>query len=632
MCGICGYINLEGRPISDDGVLKEMTRALTHRGPDDEGFFIDANAALGHRRLSIIDLEKGHQPLFNEDGSLAIVYNGEIYNFPELKAELVNKGYAFRTNSDTEVLLKSYEAFGAGCLGKLNGMFALAIWDKKTKSLFLARDRFGKKPLYYGVFDNTFLFASELKSIFRNPKIRVEIDRLALAKYFSYDYIPAPGTILKNVHKLEAGHYLVLKNGGLNKYRYWDFTFKPDRLKPRDFEEGKHTLSMLLRESVRKRLISDVPLGVFLSGGIDSSAVVAMMSTLMEPKDIKTFSIGFGDKTYNEADSAMLVARHFKTDHYEKILTPDMMLDIIPRVMDIIDEPFADSSIIPTHMVSRFAREHVKVALGGDGGDELLMGYMSFVAHRIAGYYDKVPGPGKKLVKFFADKIPGKSDYNSLYSKFYRFLRGFEYAQGARHQVWIGSLTPAEQKPLFLDNELEEYFDPTNIYDESDAYFNAYPELPHIDKVEYIYIKTYLTDDILAKVDRASMATGLEVRAPFLDKDVAEFTGSMPNNFKLNGHRTKFILKEAMKGILPGEILRKRKHGFAVPVGSWFRSELKGLLLETFEKKKIEKEKIFRYSYIESLLKEHFSGKKDNSRLIWALFVFETWYNKWVIR
>lgn len=630
MCGICGYVNTDSRPVSDDKVLKAMAAALSHRGPDDEGFYIKANVALGHRRLSIIDLEKGHQPIFDEDRALAIIYNGEVYNFPELKTELINKGYTFSTRSDTEVVLKSYKEWGPDCLGRFNGMFALAIWDGREKTLFLARDRFGKKPLYFAHLGHTFLFASELKSIFQHPDVKMDIDRMSLAKYFAYDYIPSPRTIIKGISKLEPAHYLILKNGEVKKKQYWDFRFEIDRTKKTDFDGTKKLFLELLRESVRKRLISDVPLGVFLSGGIDSSAVVAMMAGLMDPRDIKTFSIGFEERSYNEAPSANLIARKFRTDHHEKILKAQDMLDVLPGIIDIIDEPFADSSIIPTYMVSQFTRETVKVALGGDGGDELFMGYPSFIAHRIAAIYDKVPSAGKKAVRIFSNLVPAGSHYMNLNFKLKKFLKGASFSGAERHQIWIGSFYPPEQRLLFRDTSDEANFDPHNIYDESSAYFNRYPDISNMDKVEYLYIKTYLPDDILTKVDRASMAVSLEVRAPFLDKDVSDFAATIPNSLKMKGLRTKHILKEALRGIVPDATINKPKHGFAVPVGAWFKGELKSLLLQTFRKEEIEADGIFSYRYIDSLFADHFSGRADYGRNIWSLFIFQMWYNKWI--
>lgn len=630
MCGICGYVNLDNAPILDGKIARSMADAIIHRGPDDEGLYIKDNVVLGHRRLSIIDLEQGHQPIINAQGNLAIVYNGEVYNFLELKTELINRGYVFHTRSDTEVVLNAYAEWGAGCLARFNGMFAMAIWDGRKKELFLARDRFGKKPLYYTSSGNCFIFSSELKSLYCHPAVKMDIDRMAMAKYFAHDYIPAPRTIIKDVCKLEAGHYLVIKGREVINKRYWDFRFNLDGSKRPNVELTKKMLIELLRESVRKRLVSDVPLGVFLSGGIDSSAVVAMMATLMDPRDIKTFAIGFKEKSYNEADSASFVAKHFKTDHSEKILDSDMMMAALPKVLGIIDEPFADSSIIPTYLVSSFTRERVTVALGGDGGDELFMGYPSFIAHRIASIYGRMPSFAKKMTSSMSGLLPGGAHYMSLKFKMDRFLQGIEYPEAMRHQVWIGSYPPGEQKAMFADKSDKRMFDPNSIYNESIDYFNTYSGLCGIDRIEYLYIKTYLTDDILTKVDRASMAASLEVRAPFLDTEIADFSGTIPNNLKLRGFTTKYILKEALSGILPKETIYKKKHGFAVPIGNWFRGGLRPILNDVFSKEAVLDDGIFDYGYVSRLLDDHLSAKRDNGRKIWALFVFQMWYNKWI--
>ncbi len=631
MCGICGYVNLDGRPIAEDRVLSGMMDAIIHRGPDDSGKYIKDNVALGHRRLSIIDLEKGHQPIIDEERGLIIVYNGEVYNFPELKTELLNKGHVFTTHSDTEVVLKAYKEWGAECLDKFNGMFALAIWDKRDRSLFLARDRFGKKPLYYGTFGKTFIFASELKSLFRHPSVDLNVDRTSLAKYLAYDYIPAPRTIISGIHKLEAGYYAVLKDGVFSKKRYWDFSFKPDSGAITDLREAKTVFLDILKESVRKRLISDVPLGVFLSGGVDSSAIVAMMSGLMDPADIKTFSIGFEDRTYDESDAAKKIALYFNTDHHEKIVGPRTLLDTLPKMAHIIDEPFADSSIIPTYLVSQFAREKVTVALGGDGGDELFMGYPTFLGHKLASIYDRIPLPGKeRMLKALVCLMPGSSEYLSMRFKATRFLRGVRLPASLRHQMWVGSIPPSEQKSLFTDSGDAKFFDPEAVFDEGIAYFNRYPGIPDIDKVEYLYVKTYLTDDILHKVDRASMANSLEVRAPFLDRDMADFSAALSNSLKLRGFTTKYIMKESLKGLLPDGILNRPKHGFALPIGKWFRGDLKERLLEVFEPGKIKREGLFSYEHIKGMLDEHFFGRTDNSRKIWSVFVYQMWHDNWI--
>lgn len=628
MCGICGYIHFDKSKKPSEDILKSMMSTLAKRGPDDEGIYLKSNAALGHRRLSIIDLKTGHQPILNEDGSIAIVYNGEIYNFPELKRELSEKGHVFRTHSDTEVIVHAYEEYGEDCLKRFNGMFAFAIWDSKKESLFLARDRFGKKPLYYAVFDNQFIFGSELKSLLKHPAVRKEIDLSAVSKYLAYEYVPSPYSIFRNIHKLEAGSRLSLKNGEYKTGQWWDMDF--ERPGAFDLKNAEKELIERLKESVRKRLISDVPLGVFLSGGIDSSSVVSMMSELMNPRDIKTFSVGFKEDAFDESSDARHVAEYFGTDHHEEILSPDTMLEVFPRILDLLDEPFADSSIIPTYLVSKFTRQYVKVALGGDGGDELFLGYPSFAAHRINCFLSNLPElVGKIPLKVLTHVAPVSYDRSGLNFKARRFLRGMGFPEDVRHQAWIGNYTPEEEKGLFLRDRIAEA-DLPDVYSRTAKFFQEVKNLDPMDRVTYIYIKTYMTDDILAKVDRASMANSLEVRAPFLDTEFARFAAHIPPSYKLKGLTSKWILKDAMRNKLPDRTLRKGKKGFAVPVAKWLREDLKDMLNDAFNKTKIEKEGIFDYNYIKGLLDEFGRNKRDVRKEIWALFMFECWFDRWM--
>jgi len=621
MCGICGFIHFDGLRSASENILRAMTDTLAHRGPDDAGYYLGRGAALGHRRLSIIDLKTGHQPIFNEDKTLVIVYNGEVYNFPELKEALVKKGHRFSTHSDTEVILHAYEEYGEDCVNRFNGMFAFAIWDEKVRKLFMARDRFGKKPLYYAVFDNQFIFGSELKALLKHPSVKREISPEALSKYLAYEYVPSPLSILKNVKKLEAGSKISVANGSVgNTAYYWDLP--SGRTHCTDVVEAESRLLVLLKESVKKRLISDVPLGVFLSGGIDSSAVVSLMAELTDPSRIKTFSVGFGEKSYDESSDARLVARHFGTDHHEEILGPEKMLEVFPKVLDQLDEPFADSSIIPTYLVSQFTRKHVKVALGGDGGDELFMGYPSFLAHKINSRLGMLP---PVFAKGFLDILSG----SNTSSKLGRFARGLDFPEDVRHQAWIGSLTPKEQKALFLSKSGVSH-DPMSVYDITRDHYHRSGHTDPLDKAMYIYIKTYMTDDILAKVDRASMANSLEVRAPFLDTEFAEFAAGLPSSFKMRGLSTKWILKKALSKRLPARTLSKRKQGFAVPVAKWLRGDLRGLLMDAFNDAKIRREGIFDPLAIKNLVKDFTEGRKDLRKEIWVLFMFEMWYDRWM--
>lgn len=628
MCGICGYLNLDKKPVRDLESIKDMTKAIAHRGPDDEGFFVKDNVALGHRRLSVIDLKTGHQPLFSRDRNLAIVYNGEAYNFPQIKETLLKRGYEFRTSSDTEAVLQAYQEWGYGAFEKINGMFALAIWDERDGKLVLARDKFGKKPLYYGRFGDVFLFASEIKSLLRHPAVKKEIDVQGMLKYFAYDYIPNPHTIFKAISKLEPGYYAVLTGGDLKKARYWNIKFdESDKALPTAVYEER--FRELLKGAVERRLISDVPLGVFLSGGLDSSCVVSMMAELLPSKSIKTFTIGFKNKGFDESADARIVARHFKTDHREKIIDAKEMLNVLPDILGTLDEPFADYSIIPTYVVSRFAREYVTVVLGGDGGDEFFAGYPSYVAHKISRVLSKIPFSGASLA--VASRVAGGgSNYMSAGFKLRRYVRGMDYPEAIRHQVWIGSFPPAEQFKLLLP-DFAGFIDDRSLYDESYQYTDDVKELNYINRVNYLYAKTYMTDDILTKVDRASMAVSLEVRAPFLDPEFIAFAASIPANLKLKGLSTKYIVKKAMSDKLPKNVLQKPKHGFAAPIGQWFRNDLKKLLSDVFEKEKIEKQGIFNFNRIDGILKSHLSNRIDYSREIWSLFVFQLWYRKWFL-
>ncbi len=626
MCGICGYINLNGKSIENPALIKEMTDTLSHRGPDDQGYFIKDSLALGHRRLSVIDLETGHQPLFNQKKNLSIIYNGEAYNFHDLKAQLIKKGYIFNTASDTEVVLYAYQEWGKECFEKINGMFAIAIWDENKKELILARDRFGKKPLYYAKFNNLFIFASEIKAILKHPQTKKELNKTGLFKYLAYDYIPNPHTIFKNIYKLPPAHYAIISDGKIKVREYWDIKFD-ETSRPMQVKDYKEDLLTLLKESVKRRLISDVPLGVFLSGGLDSSSVVAMMAELMPAASIKTFTIGFKEKEFDESGDAKTIAKHFKTDHYQEIVSAGTLLNALPEVLEALDEPFADYSIIPTYVVSRFARKHVTVALGGDGGDEFFAGYPSFVAHKISRILKHVP-LSSQLLNIASGLYAGGPGYMSTGFKIRRYLRGMSYPEAIRHQVWIGSFPEKEQRFL-LTSDFANGIKPDLLYDESYRYAEKTKDLNYINRVNYLYAKTYMTDDILTKVDRASMAVSLEVRAPFLDPDFINFATSIPSNLKLKGFTSKYILKEAMKNKLPRSIIHKTKHGFAAPVGIWFRKELKNKLFDIFDKKKIEKEGIFSYDYINNLLTGHINGKADYSREIWSLFVFHLWYRKW---
>lgn len=603
-----------------------MTNTLRLRGPDDESYYIPAPqtggsaVGFGFRRLAIIDLSGGRQPMSNEDGSLWIVCNGEIYNHAELRTGLEAKGHIFRTHSDVEVLLHLYEDHGPECITRVNGMFALAIWDSKNQTLFLARDRMGKKPLYYRDTPTQLTFGSEIKALLAHPDCPRELDARNLSKYLAYEYVPAPHCIFKGIRKLPAGYWLTWKRGQTHLHRYWDVQFFHSAHERPESEIAAELVERF-KQAVRLRLISDVPLGVFLSGGIDSSSVVAMMAELMPPSQIKTFAIGFEDKSFDESAHARRVAGFFGTDHREQILQSKTLLDILPEIAGFLDEPLADASIIPTYLLSKFTRQHVTVALGGDGGDELFAGYPTFQAHRLAEFY-KVPGVlHERIIRPLAEWLPVSNDNISFDFKVKRFLRGMGARPAIRDQMWMGSFMPAEQRSLLQGGGSE--------IDDFDDVLDAEKNCPSGDGMEqliYLYCKLYLQDDILTKVDRASMACSLEARAPFLDYTFVEFVNSIPFRFKLKGLKTKYILKKAMRAKLPPEIPGRRKKGFGIPIGKWFRKELRNLLLDSLAESRIRQQGIFNPAEVTRLVGEHLRGAKDHRKQLWTLLIFQLWH------
>lgn len=629
MCGICGFLSLKGDlRVRRREILSRMCAFLKHRGPDDEGAYFDDSIALGIRRLTIIDIKTGRQPIHNENKTIWVVYNGEIYNFLELRGDLEKHGHRFYTQADTEVLVHLYEKYGEKFVNYLNGMFAFALWDKNKQKLLLGRDRLGQKPLYYLVFNHHLIFGSEVKAILEYPGIKKEIDFSSLSKYLAYEFIPAPHSIFKNIKKVLPGHFLSVRKGRLTGHCYWDIDLS--RKIQTDKRALPHQLRGLLRDAVKRRLMSDVPLGVLLSGGIDSSTIVALMSEVSKQK-IKTFTMGFEDKSFDEMKYARQVARLFNTRHYEQILQPHQTLALIPEITEILDEPFGDASIIPTFLISKFARKKITVGLGGDGGDELLAGYPTYQAHRLADYYEKVPEIVRRLlIEKAVKKMPVSFDNFSLDFEAKKFISGLPYSSLIRHYVWLGSFSPQEIIQL-LRPEAQEQIAQEEIFVDLIRYaeqFNLNKEL--IDQVMYLDLKLYLPDDILFKVDRASMACSLEVRAPFLDYKLVEFMASLPVEVKLKGLKSKYILKKAMEGILPDNVLNRKKKGFGMPVAKWISNELKPLVLDVFSEVKIKREGIFQSAYINQLLADHFAKRKDNRKQLWTLLIFELWRQKYI--
>src|SRR3990167_484463 len=618
MCGLAGFLGQGNREI-----LGKMTSAVKHRGPDDEGFYNFENLYLGHRRLSIIDLSLGHQPLSNEDKTVWIIFNGEIYNFLELRKGLEKKGHKFKTQTDTEVIVHLYEEEGESFLNKLNGMFALALWDQKEKKIILARDRLGQKPLYYSLVNNTLVFGSELKVLLEHPLIKREIDLDELNKYLIYEYAPAPKTIIKGVKKLEPGQFLIFENNQIKLSKYWEIKFS-------QLENTKNYLiefENLLEDSVKKRLIADVPLGVFLSGGLDSSTIAYFAQKNSSAK-IKTFSIGFTDKSFDESIHAKEVAKFLKTEHYHQTFTPNDLLSLIDDVSEINDEPFADASVIPTYLLSKFTRERVKVALAGDGGDELLAGYPSFQALKFAKLFRKFPQLLRKIIQGMVDYLPVSFNNFSFDFRVKRILSGYDFSPEIQNQIWLGSFLPKENQKLF-SKETVSQIDFNESFLITQKLIEEVKKEPLENRLIYLYLKQYLADDILVKADRASMFASLEVRAPFLDYRLVEFINSLPYHLKLKGFKTKYILKRLMKNKLPENIINRPKKGFGLPIAKWLTNELKDFAFDLLSEKKIKEQGIFNYSEIKKLLDEHVNKKADHRKKIWTLLMFQEWYRRW---
>jgi asparagine synthase (glutamine-hydrolysing) len=625
MCGICGIVGPER---VDRDVLGRMTGVLRHRGPDDEGYFVreyehGVGVGLGFRRLSIIDLESGNQPIANEDGSVQLVFNGEVYNFRELRTELVARGHRFSTNADTEVIVHLYEDHGARCVERLNGMFAFALWDEAQRELILARDRFGKKPLHYAELGRSLLFGSELKALLQHPGCPRELDFESLSRYLALEYVPTPYSIYGGVKKLPAGHLLRWRDGSSSIEPYWDLSFDPSQEDGRSDADYVEEFRSHLREAVRRRLVSDVPLGAFLSGGIDSSSVVAMMVDALPASAVKTFTIGFGERSFDESKHARRVAEYFGTDHHEDVFTPGVLVDLLPTVVDVLDEPFADASVLPTYLLSRYTRETVTVALGGDGSDELLAGYPTFAAERVARLYPLPRLLHERLVVPLAERLRVSTANFSLDFKLKRFLRGVKSPGALRHPIWLGSFTPAEQERLLVHT-------PRDPFEEHRRRFADAPTSDRLERLIYLYAKTYLQDDILVKVDRASMANSLEVRAPFLDVDLVNFLGRVPPRLKLKRFDTKYLLKRAMADLLPPGIAGRAKKGFGIPIAEWFKHELREPLLEELAPDRIRQQGIFEPATIQSLISEHMTGRRDHRKPLWTLFVFQLWHRRWM--
>ena len=621
MCGIAGIYNYENTVSADAALLKQMTDVIAHRGPDDDGFYVTDTVGLGHRRLSIIDVSGGHQPIFNEDGTVAIVFNGEIYNYQKLAKLVEERGHTLQTRSDTETIVHLYEEFGEKCVAMLSGMFAFAIWDSRNNSMLLARDRLGKKPLYYSDFKGKFSFGSEVKCLIQDPEIPREIDVQALADYFSFLAIPAPKSIFKHVRKVKPAHYLVVNAQGIREQEYWDLDF--NQVEEHSEEEWAENLISSLQASVGSRLMSEVPLGAFLSGGVDSSAVVAMM-TKITGRPVVTASIGFTSEKYSEAAAAKKFAASVNADHHERIVAPDAV-SVVEKLAWHYDEPFADSSAVPTYYVSQVAREFVTVALSGDGGDENFAGYRRYrfdaAENRVR---QMIPASLRKMAFGTAGALYPQADWlpRPMRAKATLTNISLDHAQAYFNSVY--GLMSKESAGLF-DGDLTSSLQGYSPFELFRQFYDRAPADDPLSRIQYVDIKTYLVDDILTKVDRASMAVSLEVRCPLLDHEFMENAARIPSSLKLKNGVGKYIFKEAIKKIVPEEILNRPKMGFSIPLAEWLRGDLKDLAYSLLFD---QNDSLLNPRSVRNMWDRHQSGLRDLGNPLWTILMFRLWQRK----
>lgn len=624
MCGIVGIYNFTTNRIVSEKLITEMSDLIRHRGPDDSGVYVDGNIGFGHRRLSIIDLSSnGQQPMQTADGKMCITFNGEVYNFQELKTDLLQKGYSFKSNTDTEVILYLYKEYGESCLALLRGMFAFAIWDKDASILFMARDRIGKKPLYYYYDGARIVFASELKSVVADPDVHKEINYEAFSDYFRYLYVPDPKTIYKNIYKLEPGHCLKCTKDGIEKKQYWDVSFS--NVMSESMEEISEELLKMLQESVRIRMISDVPLGAFLSGGIDSSAMVALMAR-EQINPVTTCSIGFDSEKFDEITFARIVSKKFNTNHHEFTVKNNAEA-VLPVLTDSFDEPFADSSAVPTYYVSKLARQKVTVAISGDGGDENFAGYEKYTTDVIENKIrDCIPSIIRKSVFPVLSKVFSGSSH-VMFKKAASLTNSLSFEAGYGYYLTNTEVRDALWSKM-INTETKRKTGGYDSFSVTDYYYNKADGEDHLSKALYTDLKTYLPGGILVKVDRMSMANSLEVRSPVLDHKIIEFAAKIPIGFKYDKGEKKKVLKKSFESILPHDILYRKKMGFSVPLSEWFRHELKKVTSDLFFSKDSGLSHFFNMTVIQNIWSQHQSLKMNNGAILWSLLKFELWFRK----
>lgn len=631
MCGICGIYNYSDKSPVEPPRLKKMNDALYARGPDDEGYFIKGNIGLANKRLSIIDVEGGNQPIFNEDGNVCVVYNGEIYNYIELREDLKKKGHIFKTKTDTEVIVHLYEQYDEDFLKFLRGMFAFALWDSRQEKLILARDRFGIKPLVYYDRGGRLLFASETKAIVNDDKIERELDFEAVHYYLTYLSVPSPLTIYKSIKKLPPATIVICHKGRVIEKKYW--SLEPKRLKFNSVEEYGDVFYGLLKDSIKSQLMSDVPLGVFLSGGLDSSSTVGLMSQLSS-QSVRTFSIGFEEKNYDELEYARFIAKRFNTEHHELIMTPKDIGGMENLIWNL-DEPHGNSSALAIYLVSKLAVPYVKVALTGIGGDELFGGYHAYIADKLSFYYFILPKMIiQRAVPNLLSRIKIDSQNPSRTRKVLRFLKSAYLPYSKRHSKWMSlSGFDDEEKNELYSDFLKKQTDGLRSFAVTSEYFDRAESLglDYLNTAMFVDLNTYLNNDVLQHVDRMTMANSLEARVPFLDHKLVEFALAIPSNLKLKGLTSKYLIRNSMKGLLTDKITKRHKHGFGVPISEWFKSDfIRKNTYEFLNESSIKRRGFFKVEYVKKLTEEHLKGKVDNSHKLWLIMILEIWCRKFL--
>lgn len=626
MCGLAGFWGT-GERLD----VERMIRTVHHRGPDDGGVFSAGDFHVAHARLSVIDLTSaGHQPMLDATSTIAVVFNGEIYNFEHHRARLQKTGYQFRGTSDTEVILALYSEMGERCFAELDGMFAFALWDKEKRSLFLVRDRMGKKPLYYAVFENTLVFGSELKTVLAHPLAKKELSAAAVAQYLAHEYIPTPLTPFANIYKVRPGTYICYRGETLSEESFWDTSFLSREPLDVTLPDAVRTLDERIHSATLERLVADVPVGMFLSGGLDSSTIAYHAAAVLREQGsqpLQTFSIGFQEAGFDESEYAERVAQHIGANHHVRLCTADDVLGFLPELAKKMDEPFADASLLPTSLLAEFTQGKVTVALGGDGGDELFLGYDTFLAHQLAEFCGRVPASVHKFLYSMANMLPTSHRYMSFDFKLKRFLHSAKLPLLERNQAWLGAFTPDAISEV-LSAEMAGGIRGIDVLQQSRKYASEVSG-DLLRKLSWVYARTYMMDGVMVKADRASMFHSLEVRSPLLATSVVEYAYALPSDFKLKNGTVKYVLKKTMEGRLPQDIIKRKKKGFGPPVGMWLRGPLLPLVKEKLSRERIGKQGIFTPSAVDALVQEHEAGTKDRRKELWTLLMFQLWYDNW---